>query len=100
MLDTLTNRAFDARLAQLTGHGFAEYDFNEWTAFFDVQHDQPLGDWMRWRDPVESVRLVGAWREDADGHLFAGNASEVLQIVGREEVERWERHVWSIEDGE
>lgn len=97
MLDSLTPHSFDARLAQLTGKGFVEYDFDAWTAFFDVQHEQPLGDKMRWRDPVESVRFMGAWMEDADGKLFAGNRDEVLAIVGEKEVDRWEAYVTEVE---
>jgi hypothetical protein len=99
MLDTITPHAFDSRLAQLTGKGFVEYEFDAWTAFFDVQHEQLISDeWMRWHDPVESVRFMGAWR-DYDG-LFCGNAAEVAAIVGAKEVARWEAYVWSREDGE
>ena len=101
MLDSLTQHAFDARLAQLTGKGFVEYEFDAWTAFFEVEHGTLNGDeFMRWHDPVESVVLKGAWMEDADGKLFCGNRDEVMAIVGRNEVARWEGYVWAVEDGQ
>ncbi len=107
MLDTITQHAFDARLAQLTGKGFVEYDFDAidgtrgagWTAFFEVEGEQSDGEWLRLNYPVQGVRLMGAWREDADGNLFCGNRDEVAAIVGEAEVARWEAYVFDREDG-
>ncbi len=99
MLDALTPHAFDARLAQLTGKGFTEYDFDEWTAFFEVEFEQGDGEWLRLRYPVLSVTLKGAWREDDDGTLFCGNRDEIAALIGQAEVDRWEQHIWDREDG-
>jgi hypothetical protein len=101
MLDALTPHAFDARLAQLTGKGFAEYefDFSEvrgsgvWTAFFEVEREQDCGEWLRLNHAVLSVTLMGAWREDEDGNVFCGNRDEITAIVGAKEVARWEAHI-------
>ncbi len=107
-MNTMTHHAFDARLAQLTGKGFAEYDFDAidgtrgagWTAFFEVEGDQGDGEWLRLSYPVRSVRLMGAWMEDEDGNLFCGDRAEVAAIVGEAEVARWEAHVFDVEGEE
>ncbi len=99
MLDNLTPHAFDARLAQLTGKGFAEYEFDEWTAFFEVDED-PYGGMDEQHRVCACVRckLVGAWREDEDGNLFAGNREEILAVVGPREVRRWEAYAEEMEE--
>ncbi len=107
-MNAITPREFDARLAQLTGQNFVEYDFDAidgtrgagWTAFFEVEGDQGDGEWLRLHYPVRSVRLMGAWREDADGNLFCGNRDEIAGIVGEKEVARWEAYVFDREDGQ
>ncbi len=98
MLDNLTPHAFDARLAQLTGKGFAEYEFDEWTAFFEVERRWCDPEWMTWKEPIERVTMVGAWREDEDGNLFAGNREEILAVVGPREVRRWEAYAEEMEE--
>jgi len=105
MLDELSQHAFDARLAQLTGQGYVEYVFDGevrgagWTAFFEIEED-PYGgiDSRHEVCPCTVATLKGAWMEDDDGRLFCGNADEVTEIVGAEEVARWVRHVEEGED--
>jgi hypothetical protein len=104
-MNALTPHSFKARLDQITGKGHQEYEFEHdgllWWAFFEVTHEQLVSDeFMRWHDPVEAVRLVGAWAESEDGGAFCGNRFEVQAIVGQQEIERWEQHVFDAEDGE
>lgn len=96
-MNDLTPRAFDAILSQLTGKGYTEAEFDGevrgagWTALFETETD-PYGGINGSHEVCSciSARLVGAWREDENGNLFAGDRDEVLAVVGDAEVKRWE----------
>jgi len=95
----LTPRAFDAIVSQMTGKGHYEAEFDGWTAFFELDTDTDSYGGMNARHevcPCTTASLVGAWREDQDGNLFAGNRDEVAALVGEAEVLRWEAYVEGV----
>lgn len=95
----LTPRAFDARVAQLARKGFTERtsyaELNgaelEWAAFFDAVED-PSGGINHRHEVCSCMRhtLAGAWTNDDDGRLYAGNRDEMIALIGQAQVERWE----------
>ena len=94
----LTPRAFDAIVSQMAGRGHYEAEFDGWTAFFETECYQRWDNenhYLRNAEPLTAT-LVGTWREDEDGNLFAGNRAEVAALVGEAEVLRWEAYVEGV----
>jgi hypothetical protein len=96
----ITPRAFDAIVSQLAQTGANEWtmcaDINgterDWVAFFDTEED-PYGGIDNRHQVCSTIRakLIGAWCEDDDGNLYAGNRAELAEMIGQDEVDRWER---------
>jgi hypothetical protein len=94
----LSPHAFDARVAQLTSKGFAEYDLDGWTAFFETDVD-PYGGIDERHEVCACTRctLAGAWRDDIG--LYAGNRKEIAAMIGEASVKRWEAIAEEMENG-
>lgn len=98
--DALTARAFDARVAALTCKGFHETDGEAdlhgetlyWTVFMETECYQRVDNehhYLSNAGPLTAT-LAGAWAEDSDGNLYAGNRDEIIALIGEAAVTAWE----------
>lgn len=95
----LTPRAFDAIVAQLAAKADHETtccaDVNgaelEWTTFFATQDDHDYG-WNYRHEVCTATRckLIGAWAQDDDGNLYAGDRDELAAMLGEKVITAWE----------
>jgi hypothetical protein len=91
-----TPHAFHAIVAQLTNQGHREAtvyddDDQEWTAFFSEEVD-PDGGINGDHECCAYTRctFAGAWAEDDDGQLYAGNRDELIADLGDIVIKEWE----------